>query len=313
MTIKKRFALTFAAILIFSILGYSQEWKGKGRIKGVVLGESGEPVIQAKIILTHAELNAKVEKTTDKKGEFTASWITGGIWYIDVEAAGYAPGRISVTVSEIRRDPPVKIILKQAEKTFLDKQLADAVSKLENEAIALLEQKKFDEAAAKYKEILEKTPELYEVNLSIGRCYMMMGDYESAILHFERVLAKEPGNKDAIMRLGNAYLEMGELEKGLSFINKLSDEDITSPHAFYNIGALFFNKGKPEAAAQYFERAINLDTKMADAYYQLGMCYMSSNKKEKAKENFLIYLEIDPASDKARRVKTFLKFLNKGS
>ena len=310
MTIKKSFALTFIAILIFSLWTYSQEWKGRGRIEGVVLGEDGDPIARAKITLTHAEMKAKINKTTNEKGEFLATWIKGGLWHVDVEAVGYIPRKASYQVSEITPNPPMEIILKKTEKTVVREDLVETVKGLLLEGNELFEQKKHEEALAIFKEIAEKVPELYQINLNIGNCYYEMGDYDSAIPCYKAVLEKEPENNDALVSLGNVYLEKGELEKGMELFNKLSDEGAASPIALYNIATNLFNKGEPEAAARYYEQALDLDQNMADAYYQLGLCYLNSNKKEKAKESFLKYLELKPDSDKAQQVKAFLEYLD---
>jgi len=306
----KFFLLAFILIFVFSWEWfYSQEWMGKGRIKGVVLGEDGEPVANARVTLTHLQLQAKVKYTTNEKGEFLAAWIKGGGWNVDVEAEGYIPKKMSYQVSELRQNPPMEIVLKKTEKTVVKEELMETVKTLVDEGNKLFEQKKFDEAAIKYKEILKEVPGLYQINLNIGNCYYEMGDYDSALPFYQAVLEKEPENKDALISLGNIYLEKGELEKGLALLDKLSTEDVTSPITLYNIGTNLFNKGKSGAAVPYYERAIALDPNMADAYYQLGLCYLGANEKEKAKENFLKYLELAPESSKAEQVKSFLEYL----
>lgn len=309
---KKCFSLALVAILIFFISSaYPQDWKGKGRISGVVLGDGGEPVANAKITLTHLKLKATLSVNSDEKGKFLAAWIKGGRWNVDVEAEGYLPRKLFYEVSEIIQNPPMEIVIKKTEKTVVKEELVEAVKALLNEGNELFEQKKYKEALPKFKEILEKVPELYQINLNIGNCYYEMADYDSALPFYQAFLEKEPENKEAILSLGNIYLERGELDKGMDMLNKLSDEDVTSPLTLYNIGTLLFGKGKPEAAARYFERAVSADQNMADAYYQLGMCYLNLDIKEKAKENFLKYLELEPDSDKTEQVKACLKYLEK--
>jgi len=309
---KKSFLFLSIVILIFlSSLSYPQEWKGKGRIRGFVLGDNGEPVAGAKITLTHLKLQATLNFNTNEKGWFLAAWVKGGSWHVDVEAEGYIPIKLSYEVSEIIPNPPLEIILKKTEKTVVKEDLVDTVKTLLKEGNELFEQKKHEEALAIFKEIVEKVPELYQINLNIGNCCYEMGDYDSAIPFYKAVLEKEPDNKDALVSLGNVYLEKGELEKGMELLNKLSDEDATSPITLYNIATLLFNKGELETAVRYYEQALSLDQNMADAYYQSGLCYLNLNKKEKAKESFLKYLELKPDSDKAEQVKAFLEYLDK--
>lgn len=309
---KKCFLLAFIVILVFfSVLSYSQDWKGKGRLKGVVLGEDGEPVANAKVTLTLVRLQAKVDYTTDEKGEFLAAWIKGGLWNVDVEAEGYLPKKMSYQVSEIVKNPPMEIVLKKTEKTVVREELVETVKTFLHEGNELFAQKKYEEAVVKFKGILEKVPELYQINLNLGNCYYEMGDYDSAMPFYQEVLEKEPENKDALLSLGNIYIEKGELDKGMELLGRLSEEDITSPITLYNIGTSLFNKGQQEVAAQYYERAIKQDPNMADAHYQLGLCYLGLNRKQESKESFLKYLELEPESEKKEQVKIFLEYLEK--
>jgi tetratricopeptide (TPR) repeat protein len=309
---KKCLILAFISILVFFTgWSYSQDWKGKGRLKGVVLGENGEPIANATITLTHPQLQAKVSYTTDEKGEFLAAWIKGGRWNVDIIAKGYLPRKMSYQVSEIIQNPPMEIVLKRTEKTVLQEELMEKVKTLINEGNELFEQRKFKEAVPKYKKILEEAPELYQINLNIGNCYYEMGDYDSALPFYRAVLEKEPENKEALISTSNIYLEKGELEKGMELLGKVSSEEISSPITLYNIGTNLFNKGKSEAAVQYYQRATELDPNMADAYYQLGLCYLGLNKKEEAKESFRKYLDLEPESEKIEQVKIFLEYLEK--
>jgi tetratricopeptide (TPR) repeat protein len=313
MLLKKRcFPLAFFIILVFlSALLYPQDWKGKGRFRGVVRGESGEPISKARITLIHVKLQAKVQLETDEKGEFLAAWIKGGEWNVDVEAEGYLPKKTSYQVREFAKNPPLEVILKKAEKTMVSEDLLGTAKTLLNEGNELFEKKRYKEALGKYEEIKEKIPEFYQINLNIGNCYYELEDYDSAIPHYQAVLEQEPENSDALTSLGNIYLERGELEKGMELLDKLLAKDVTSPVTLYNIGTNLFNRGKAEAAAQYYEKATAGEPSMADAYYQLGLCYLNLNTKEKAKKNFMKYLELEPDSDKAEQVKTFLKHLEK--
>lgn len=308
----KFFPLLLVIILIFlSVFSFSQDWKGKGRFRGVVRGESGEPIANAKITLIHVKLQAKIQLETDEKGEFLAAWIKGGEWNMDVEAEGYLPKKTSYQVREFAKNPPIEIVLKKAEKTLVREDLLGPVKILLNEGNELFEKKKYKEALVKYEEIKEKIPEFYQINLNIGNCYYELEDYDSAIPYYQAVLEQEPENNDALLSLGNIYLEKGELEKGMELLDKLLAKDITSPVTLYNIGTNLFNRGKTEAAAQYYEKAAAMEPSMADAYYQLGLCYLNLNIKEQAKKNFLKYLELKPDSDKAEQVKTFLKHLER--
>jgi len=305
-----RTSLWFSFILIFivfSSLAFSQEWRGRGRLRGVVSTEDRQPIPDVKVILQHVQFGAKIEITTDEKGKWVAANIRGGEWAIDFIAEGYEPKKISTTVSEVLRGKPIEISLKRTQKNIV----TDKVTELLAAGNELFDQKKYEEAVQEYQSILKENPGLYIVHKNIGNAYYELEDYDSAIKHYELVLAKEPDSTDVLIALGNMYLEKGELEKGLSYFNQIDMEKITSPLTFYNIGTSFFNKGEINKAVEYYNRAIGLDPDLSDAYYQLGLCYLNMNEKEDAKKSFKKFLELAPDSPKAETAKQMLKYLEK--
>jgi len=305
----QKIAMLFLVLVLMLSSGllFSQDWRGKGRITGVVLTEDGNPIPGVKVIFEHARYGAKFERYTDKKGKWVAANIRGGEWNIDFFAEGYEPKQISTTVSEVIRAKPMEIRLKRTEKSIV----SEKVSELLVKGNELYSQRKYQEAIEEYQNILKENPELYIINKNIGNCYYELGDYDSAIKYYERVLEKEPDSEENLISLGNIYLEKGELEKGLSYFKQIDEEAITNPITFYNIGTSFFNKGEIDKSIEYYNKAITLDPNFSDTYYQLGLCYLNINEKEKAKENLNKFLELAPDSDKAATVREILKYLEK--
>ncbi len=304
---KKSLLFSAGVLLFFSILVYPQAWRGKGRLRGVVLTEDGKPIANVKITLELVRYGAKFELTTDKNGKWTAANVRGGQWNIDFWAEGYEPKQISTTVSEVLRSKPIEISLKRTEKSIVSEKVSALLSK-GNELFA---QKRYEEALEEYQNILKANPALYIINRNIGNCYYELEDYDSAIKHYESVLEEEPDSEDILITLGNIYLEKGELEKGLTYFQKIDEEKIKNPLTFYNIGTSFFNKGEIDKAIYYYSQAISLNPDLADAYYQLGLCYINSNEKVKAKENLTKFLELEPDSDKSATARKLLEFLEK--
>lgn len=292
-------------IILISVAASSQDWKGKGRLKGVVLTEDGKPIQGCKVILSSPRFDVNLEFLTDKKGEWRVSMIRGGIWNIDFMAEGYEIKKISATVSEVVRSKPVEVQLKRTEKSVVTEKISGLLFK-GNE---LFNQGKYKEALEEYEKIEAENPLFYQIHQNIGNCYYELRDVEKAIEHYQKVLEKNPQFVEALISVGNIYLEEGDLEKGLSYIKRIKEEGITNPLTFYNIGTLFFNKGKTDLALEYYAKAIELDKNLSDAYYQIALCYVHKNDKEKAILNFEKFLEIAPDSPKAANVKNMIEYL----
>jgi tetratricopeptide (TPR) repeat protein len=301
---------TFFLILILFIIsnsGLSQDWRGKGRVNGVVLTEDGKPIPNVRIQFQHTGYEGTFEVTSDEKGKWVAANIRGGGWNIDFTVEGYEPKKISTRVSEVIRSKPIEVILKKTEKSVV----SEKVSKLLAKGNELFSQQKYAEAIQEYQHILRENPQIYIINKNIGNCYYQLEDYDSAIKYYELVLLKDPGSEEMLIALGNVYLEKGELEKGLEYFNQIDETSITNPLVLYNIGTSFFNKGEIERAINYYSRASELDLNLSDAYFQLGLCYVNKNEKDKAVEYFQKFLEISPDSERAVTARNLLEFLKK--
>lgn len=298
----------FALIFIFiSLATLGQDWRGKGRLTGVVLTEDGKPIEGCKVILSSPRFTSSLEFLTDKKGEWKAAMIRGGEWNIDFIAEGYEIEKISIEVSEVLKGKPIEIRLKRTEKRVV----TEKVSGLLAAGNKLFNQGKYQEALEEFEKISAENPLFYQIHLNIGNCHYELGDIEKAIEHYQIVLENDPHSSDALISLGNIYLEKGDLEKGLSYIRQIKEEEISNPLTFYNIGTLFFNKGNTDLAIEYYAKAIESDPNLSDAYYQIALCYVQKNNKEKAIANFEKFLEIQPDSPKVENVKCMIEYLKK--
>jgi tetratricopeptide (TPR) repeat protein len=229
-----------SALIVFSTLIFAQEWRGKGRLRGTVLTEDGQPLPGVKVILMHVQYGAEIEFVTDEKGKWVAANIRGGAWNIDFRADGYEPRQISTTVSEVLRAKPIEISLKRTEKSIV----TDKITALLASGNALYEQKNYQEAIQEYLNILKQNPELYMIHQNIGNAYYELDDYESAIEHYDLVLNKEPDSTEVLISLGNMYLEKGEIGKGLGYFDQIDMERSPTLIPFITSEHLFLIRGK---------------------------------------------------------------------
>ncbi len=303
---KKFFLLLISAFLVAGFI-FSQAYKGKGRLKGVVNDEGGQGLPQVAVKLYHVNSNSGFEVLTDEKGEWTASWLRNGLWNIDFQKEGYLPRRISLNISEITRNPDVEVSLKKARAPLVPKELLDKL----DEGNKLFDEGRYDEAIAYFQNIIAARPEFYQININIGNAYMKKEDFGQALAHFQRVLEKDPQNVEALVSSGNCYIELKEDEKAIALFKQIDKNDITDATTLYNIGTIFYNNGEVDMAIEYYEQSVVVQNDLVESYYQLGLAYLGRGDKENSLKNFQKYLEIDSTSDKAEQVKKFIEFLHK--
>lgn len=303
---KKSLIIAISVIVLFHPL-FSQSYKGKGRLKGIITDTEGNPLEGVTIKLFSLKANSGFGAKSDKNGKWEANWIRSGMWHIDFMKLGYEPKKISIRIYELRKNPFLEIKLKKIEGLAITEEIVKAV----NKANELYDEGKYEEAIPAYEKILANHPDAFIINQNIGNAYFALKDYDKAIEFYKKVLENQEENSHMFILIGNAYINNKDDEKALEWYSKVKVADIEDVIALYNIGVLFFNSGNYEKAVTYLKRAVEIDKEFSDGYYQLGMSYLASGQNLEAVEVFEKFLEIDPESDKAPVAKSIIVTLTK--
>jgi tetratricopeptide (TPR) repeat protein len=304
MRIKRAGLVVLCILTIFSLL-QAQSWKGQGRLKGVVVDQDGKPLEGVKVRLFSARGQAGFEVTTDAKGEWFANYIRGGGWNIDFEKAGYMPKKLSTSIPETTKNPPIQIQLQKVEGPLL----SDEVKAELTEGNRLFEEKQYEAAMAAYQGILAKNPDLALINLNIGNCYFELQKYDLAEEVYKKVLELDPQNAEALLLIGNCYSNRGDNDKAMEWYGRIEFEKIRDQTVLFNIGSKFYSQSKFEEALKYYRQAIEIQPDFTDAIYQLGLTHLAMSNYKDAIAVFEDYLKYDPDSERTGQVKGFIEFL----
>ncbi|MDP2915095.1 MAG: tetratricopeptide repeat protein [Candidatus Aminicenantes bacterium] len=300
-------AILILFVFISASFIFPQSYKGQGRIQGIVTDEQGMPLEGVKIKLFSQKANAGLETVTDAEGRWRVNYVRGGGWNLDFEKLGYAPHKLSTQIQESGQNKPIEVKLKKVEGLIVTEELKAGLVK----GNTLFDEKKYDEAAAVYEELVKTNPEAYIVYQNIGNCYFQMEKYDRAEEFYKKVLDKDPKNAEAMLRIGNCYTNRGELDKALEWYNKIEFDKITDQMVLFNIGSSFYKQSKYDEAVKYYKRAIEIQADFLDAIYQLGLAYVALQNNADALKAFESYLKHDADSARAGQVKQFIEFLKK--
>src|ERR1044071_8145283 len=96
-----RFLLFLFLLCLFANFAYSQSGpaKGRGRVRGTVKDQSGQPIEGVIVHFEQKSLGAEFDVKTDKKGQWTANGIAGGTWNIDFKKEGFGTKQISSDIA----------------------------------------------------------------------------------------------------------------------------------------------------------------------------------------------------------------------
>ncbi len=304
----KKVGLISLTLLVVVSFALSAAYTGKGKLKGFVYDENGNPLEGVTVRLFSLKAASGFNVKTDSKGEWKAMWIRGGMWYIDFEKPGYLPKKISVNVSTYKKNPIIEIKLKKMEGVNVKKDILEKIDK----GNKLFAQKKYKEAIALFEEILKDMPKLKMIYRNIGNCYFAMEKYDKAIENYKKAIMDKGDNTEIYVAIGNAYINKGENDKALEWYQKADVSKIKDFNVLYNIGVIFYNNFKYDKAAEFFKMAVDHNPDFKEGWYQLGITYVALNKQKEAIETLEKYLKLAPDSDKASTVKQIIDALKKG-
>jgi len=298
-------AVVFGAAIVLVLLAVAevgaQGWRGMGRAAGKVTDEQGQP-LEGVVVKLDLPGVGGTQLKTNKKGEWAIGGISRGEWNVDFEKEGYEPLRISVSIAELTRIPPVETKLK---KVAVD---PNEVIKAElTKAAALLNEKKYAEARAIYEDLLSKFPQVYQLEPLIARTYYGEKQLPKAIEHLRIAVEKSPTNVEAKLLLGNMLMENGQTDEGKQVLTSIDDATVKDPIVFVNVGIGLLNQGKADDALPFFERAIARFPEGPDAYYYRALVRLQKGDTPGTKADLQKFLQLAPDAPEAPAAKKALE------
>jgi tetratricopeptide (TPR) repeat protein len=309
-------------LALFAAVGYAQT----GRLKGKVVDAGNKPVEGATVVMESKELNRKLSTKTDRRGEYTHF---------------LPPGEYAVTVSKdnLTQTQVTKVSIDERELNFTltagggggapmsdaDKKKFEAeraaVQAAFTEGATLSNAGKYDEAVAKFNEVIVKLPKCVECYTNIALIQVRKKDYAAAEAAYKKALELQPTSSEIYMGLANVYNAQGKSDLALEAsaqATKLGGSGAAgasaggaSADALFNQGVIAWNASKAEEAMKLFQQAVAADPKYADAHYWLGMANVNQGKLPEGIKSFEEYLKLAPTGQYADQAKGMIAAIKK--
>jgi tetratricopeptide (TPR) repeat protein len=339
--------ITLAALLVGVLLSsaqlFAQEWKGIGRLQGIVTDEAGKPIDGAKVTLRPGDQTPKAENpgpppvTTDKHGKWSMLGLTGGTWAVLIEKDGYitSEGRLKVAES----GPPQKAVTVKLKAAPTAQAQAQAAAPKEptkeskaNEAInagnAALQADKYADARASYEQALalldpakpDHLPVIVAVKRAIASTYYREAGQaktkdakakglDQSIAALKQALELKPDDPETLQLLVNVLVDAGREQEAQTYLAKLPQGTKLDPERLINVGIKYYNTKQIDKALEEFNRVIVDNPDLAEAYYYRGLVYLNKGKVPEAKADFQKLLALDPKNKFAKEAQDYLKNL----
>jgi tetratricopeptide (TPR) repeat protein len=317
------FVLGLAAIAVPS---YAQT----GQLKGKVTDAAGKPVEGAVVVIEGSDSGGrKFTVKTNRNGE-----------YIQI---GLQPGQYKVTATKdaLTQTQTQRVSLDMVEINFSLKPgggggevSAEERKKVEarnaavkgafSEGVTLSQAGKYDDAIAKFNEVLTQVPKCTECYSNIGSNYAQKKDWAQAEASYKKAIEVDPNSADAYNGLANVYNAQKKFDQAAEASAQAMKLGAAAgaaggagggnASAMFNQGVILWNAGKIADAKKQFEDAVKADPKIADAHYWLGMANVNVGTPEALKEaapHFEEYLKLAPTGQYAETAKGILSTIKK--
>lgn len=305
------FVITILSVLLVNSLS-AQSGRGKGRINGRVLDESGKAIPNAKILLLYEDKIIKIETTSDKSGKWAALGLGTGKYRIKASAKGYIPTQTLVFVRQLSRNEPVIFKLKQADRPVASEELM----KFLDQGNKYFDEKKYDEAIPSFQKLLDEHPELYKVKYKIADCYREKKDFDKALQIYEEVIVTAKEKKDintaaeAMGTIGGMYLNKKDLKKAQLYFQQSIEMNPKNEILAYNVGEINFDSNNVDNAIKYFKIAATIKPTWSVPFMKLAYCYLNKGDNANAIINLKKVIELEPNSENGKIAQDIIKSLS---
>lgn len=305
-----KYARILAFMVVVALLPAGLLAQGaQGRVKGYIKDGKGDPIPDAKVVVTCPDLTVyKQEPKVDKKGRFSILIVDATKKYLfHVEAPGFQPMEQLNKPLTGQQTLEVEFVLKSLQELQVASE-PPGVAAL-REGMALLEQGKKAEARAKFAESAAAKSDFHLAWLQLANLDLEAGRHDDALAEAEKCLSASPNFAPCLAVAANTAKAKGDTVAFEKYMTAYKAANPADPVVFYNDAVAFLNKGDDAQAKPLLEKALEADGNYADALYQLGMVSVREGNNAKAKELFRKFLEVAPTHKEAPTATEMMKYL----
>jgi tetratricopeptide (TPR) repeat protein len=293
-----------------------------GQVKGKVVDAKNQPVEKADVIIEATDgMGRKFKLQTNRRGEYIQIGLPPGQYKVTATKDNLSDSReqrIGLDAAE------VNLTLRaggaggnmSAEEAKKAAERNAAIRGAFEEGVKLSQANKYDEAIAKFNEVVVQVPKCVECLTNIASLQMAKKDYEAAEGTFKKALELNPSSVEAYNGLANLYNAQKKFDQAAEASAQAAKLGAAAPggasaSTVFNQGVIAWNASRIDDAKKAFEEAVKLDPKLAEAHYWLGMANLNQGKMPEAAASFEEYLKLDASGKYAEQAKGILAQIKK--
>jgi Flp pilus assembly protein TadD len=309
-------SLTICAVVLGLAAAAAPASAQTGGLKGKVVDAQNKPVDGATVTLVQTDTNSKFTLKS-KKGEFMQIGLPPGNYTVTVEKDGMKQStnmRVGLDIAEttVTLKPGGSGAPMTKEEAAKQQAKMEGLKAAYSEGAALSNAGKYDEAVAKFNQVLVDVPKCTECYINIGATYALKKDYAQSEIAFKKALELDPNSVDAYYGLASIYNDQQKFTEAQAMSAEASKRAGTAGAAgapanadtLYNQGVIAWNAKDYPKAQELFAATATANPNHAEAHYMLGLANLNLGKLPEAAKEFETYLKLAPTGPNAKAAQT---------
>lgn len=153
--------------------------------------------------------------------------------------------------------------------------------------LALVEEKKFEEAIDHFSKALEIKPFHSKTYVNLGNALLAQRQVDSAVIQYRRAIELKPGSSEAHNNLGVALARQGNVKQALTHYSESLRIEPDNEEAYNNMGLAFADQGMLKEAVKHYEMALKINPGYAEAHNNLGIALARIGDLKQAVNHFI--------------------------
>ncbi len=167
-----------------------------------------------------------------------------------------------------------------------------------------------DEAEQAYLNAIRADPKFFSTYRSLGRLYMVKGQWNNALFYLKRAL--DTPNLDSPLQvynwIGVCHKRKGELSLAEKTWKRALDIQENSEIRF-NLALAYKDGERFDLARESLNKALEMDPKMYRAHYELAQLQLKARNFQQARDHFNQVMRLEPLSRQAKGAQEYLKLI----
>ncbi len=175
------------------------------------------------------------------------------------------------------------------------------------QGIALNDSGKYDEALAKYSQIIKADPYFEDAYYETAYTLSAQGKEKDAIPFLVKLLALNPNSAEGFDMLGNIYDDLGQSDKAIEYYLQGIKVDSGYQRLHFNLAITYYRIKKYPESEDAAIRAIKLDPKHASSQRVYAMATYKEKKRGCSLMAWCSFLLLEPQSKRSSEAMAYVK------